>query len=94
MRLLAVPGRHILWHPFLEDRFLVTGGTQITLYTWEGGNEDYKHIASRSLHDPQLVKVCASSFLRIAAESLRSVWRGLHIQHSPILLQQEPLPER
>ena len=47
--------KRLLWHPRNKNRFIVGGGTQITLFGWEPRTKDIQKIAAQS--DLQLMKV-------------------------------------
>ncbi|TDL25945.1 WD40 repeat-like protein [Rickenella mellea] len=51
--------RRLLWHPRLENRFIVGGGSQITLYEWSHHGRDVRQVTSRS--DLQLMRCFAWS---------------------------------
>jgi hypothetical protein len=51
----AQPDKRLLWHPRRNNKFIVGGGTQITLYEWAPDYPEIKHITSQ--HDLQFMKV-------------------------------------
>ncbi|THH28339.1 hypothetical protein EUX98_g5852 [Antrodiella citrinella] len=51
--------RHLLWHPRLDDRFLVGGGGQLSLYEWLPVSLEIKPVASK--HDLQMMRCFAWS---------------------------------
>ena len=53
---MVLADRRLLWHPRLDNRFLVGGGTQLTVYEWLPDLSEIKHVASK--YDLQMLKVC------------------------------------
>ncbi|TFK44098.1 hypothetical protein BDQ12DRAFT_640512 [Crucibulum laeve] len=51
--------KRLLWHPRNDSRFVVGGGTQITLYHWAPDYPEIRHITSQ--HDLQFMKCFAWS---------------------------------
>ncbi|KAI0071900.1 hypothetical protein K474DRAFT_1629835 [Panus rudis PR-1116 ss-1] len=51
--------RRLLWHPRLDNRFLVGGGGQLTVYEWHSGSSEIKHVTSK--HDLQMMRCFAWS---------------------------------
>ncbi|KAJ7667588.1 hypothetical protein DFH06DRAFT_1182943 [Mycena polygramma] len=51
--------KRLLWHPRQENKFVVGGGTQITLYEWAPDQQEIRHITSQ--HDLQFMKTFAWS---------------------------------
>ncbi|THH17490.1 hypothetical protein EW146_g3338 [Bondarzewia mesenterica] len=51
--------KRLVWHPRGENRFIVGGGSQITLYEWSPGEPAIRHITSQQ--DLQLMKCFAWS---------------------------------
>ncbi|KAJ6567320.1 hypothetical protein DFH09DRAFT_457276 [Mycena vulgaris] len=49
------PEKRLLWHPRQENKFVVGGGSQITLYEWAAEEQEILHITSQ--HDLQFMKV-------------------------------------
>jgi hypothetical protein len=49
------PEKRLLWHPRQENKFVVGGGSQITLYEWAPDQHEIRHITSQ--HDLQFMKV-------------------------------------
>lgn len=47
--------KRLLWHPRLDDKFLVGGGSQVTLYEWVAESSEIKHVTSKQ--DLNLMKV-------------------------------------
>ena len=39
--------RRLLWHPRLDDKFLVGGGSQITLYEWVADTSEIRQVTSK-----------------------------------------------
>ena len=39
--------RRLLWHPRLDDKFLVGGGSQITLYEWASDTSEIRQVTSK-----------------------------------------------
>ncbi|KAJ7727968.1 hypothetical protein B0H16DRAFT_1665587 [Mycena metata] len=54
-----VPEKRLLWHPRQENKFVVGGGSQITLYEWVPEQQEIRHITSQ--HDLQFMKTFAWS---------------------------------
>lgn len=40
--------KQILWHPRSQSRFVVGGGSQISLYEWDSEQSEIRHLSSRS----------------------------------------------
>ncbi|EGO25930.1 hypothetical protein SERLADRAFT_415303 [Serpula lacrymans var. lacrymans S7.9] len=55
----ATPEKRLLWHPRQNNKFVVGGGSQMTLYEWAPGNPEIKHVTSQ--HDLQFMKCFAWS---------------------------------
>jgi hypothetical protein len=53
--MVASAEKRLLWHPRRENRFVVGGASQITLYEWKPEAPEIRHVASQ--HDLQLMKV-------------------------------------
>ncbi|KAJ7929151.1 hypothetical protein B0H13DRAFT_2311009 [Mycena leptocephala] len=53
------PEKRLLWHPRQENKFIVGGGSQITLYEWAPDQQEIRHITSQ--HDLQFMKIFAWS---------------------------------
>jgi len=51
----AVPERQLLWHPRGLDKFIIGGGSQITLYEWSSDEPAIRHVTSQQ--DLQSMKV-------------------------------------
>ncbi|PPQ65556.1 hypothetical protein CVT24_010819 [Panaeolus cyanescens] len=51
--------KRLLWHPRRENKFVVGGNTQITLYEWAPEYPEIRHVTSR--HDLQFMKCFAWS---------------------------------
>lgn len=49
------PDKRLLWHPRNENKFVVGGGTDITLYEWAPDQPEIRHVTSQ--HDLQFMKV-------------------------------------
>ena len=49
--------RRLSWHPRLDNRFLVGGGGQLSLYEWCSDPSEIKPVTSK--HDLQMMKVRA-----------------------------------
>ena len=47
--------KRLIWHPRLDNKFLVGGGSQITLYEWVPECSEIKHVTSKQ--DLNLMKV-------------------------------------
>ncbi len=53
--MVGATDKRILWHPRLDDKFLVGGGSQVTLYEWDAETSQIKHVTSKQ--DLTLMKV-------------------------------------
>ncbi|KAJ7477171.1 hypothetical protein B0H11DRAFT_2234647 [Mycena galericulata] len=53
------PEKRLLWHPRQENKFVVGGGSQITLYEWAPEHQEIRHVTSQ--HDLQFMKTFAWS---------------------------------
>lgn len=53
--MIQQPEKRLLWHPRRENKFVVGGNTQITLYEWAPDYPEIRHVTSR--HDLQFMKV-------------------------------------
>ncbi|KAK7693790.1 hypothetical protein QCA50_003362 [Cerrena zonata] len=51
---MVLADRRLLWHPRLDNKFLVGGGSQLTVYEWLPDLSEIKHVASK--HDLQTLK--------------------------------------
>ncbi|KAJ7762788.1 hypothetical protein DFH07DRAFT_404320 [Mycena maculata] len=51
--------KRLLWHPRQENKFVVGGGSQITLYEWAPEQQEIRHVTSQ--HDLQFMKTFAWS---------------------------------
>lgn len=58
----AVLERRAQWHPRHDNKFIVGGGSQITLYEWAADFAEIRHVTSQ--HDLQFMRVCAFVFLQ------------------------------
>ena len=47
--------RRLLWHPRLDNKFLVGGGSQITLYQWVPDTSEIRQVTSKQ--DLNMMKV-------------------------------------
>jgi len=47
--------KRLLWHPRHDNKFVVGGGSQITLYEWAPDYPEIRHVTSQ--HDLQFMKV-------------------------------------
>ena len=47
--------KRLIWHPRLDNKFLVGGGSQVTLYEWLPDSSEIKHVTSKQ--DLNLMKV-------------------------------------
>ncbi|KAL4248763.1 WD repeat mio family protein [Abortiporus biennis] len=65
--------RRLLWHPRLDNKFLVAGGSQITLYEWLANSSQIKHVTSK--HDLQTLK-CVAWSPDVAFDDLIAVGYG------------------
>ena len=52
---MVQPEKRLLWHPRHENKFIVGGGSQITLYDWQADQPEIRQITSH--HDLQHLKV-------------------------------------
>jgi hypothetical protein len=58
---VSVPSeKRLLWHPRHDNKFVVGGGSQITLYEWAPDHPEIRHVTSQ--HDIQFMKVTAFQF--------------------------------
>lgn len=46
---MGQPEKRLLWHPRQDNKFLVGGGSQITLYEWASDFPEIRQVTSR--HD-------------------------------------------
>ncbi|KAH7916597.1 hypothetical protein BJ138DRAFT_1201984 [Hygrophoropsis aurantiaca] len=53
------PEKRLLWHPRWENKFVVGGGSQMSLYQWAPEHTEIRHITSQ--HDLQFMKCFAWS---------------------------------
>ncbi|KAJ7229086.1 hypothetical protein GGX14DRAFT_416631 [Mycena pura] len=53
------PEKRLLWHPRQQNKFVVGGGSQITLYEWAADQQEIRHITSQN--DLQFMKTFAWS---------------------------------
>ncbi|KIP06122.1 hypothetical protein PHLGIDRAFT_107382 [Phlebiopsis gigantea 11061_1 CR5-6] len=51
--------KRLIWHPRLDNKFLVGGGSQVTLYEWVSDSSEIKHVTSKQ--DLNLMKCIAWS---------------------------------
>ncbi|KAF5346773.1 hypothetical protein D9756_010433 [Leucocoprinus leucothites] len=56
---MVLPEKRLLWHPRQENKFLVGGGSQITLYEWASDYPRIRHVTSQQ--DLQYMKCFAWS---------------------------------
>ncbi|KAF8211587.1 hypothetical protein K438DRAFT_1807564 [Mycena galopus ATCC 62051] len=56
---MVQPEKRLLWHPRQENKFVVGGGSQITLYEWTPEQQEIRRITSQ--HDLQFMKTFAWS---------------------------------
>ena len=54
--------RKILWHPRGENKFIVGGGSQLTLYEW---SSEPSIVQLASQHDLSLMKVLPLLYMRL-----------------------------
>ncbi|KZP05522.1 hypothetical protein FIBSPDRAFT_765742 [Athelia psychrophila] len=54
-----MPDKRLLWHPRQENKFVVGGGSDITLYEWAPEKSEIRHVTSQ--HDLQFMKCFAWS---------------------------------
>lgn len=52
---MGQPDKRLLWHPRQDNKFLVGGGSQITLYEWAPEFPEIRQVTSR--HDLPHMKV-------------------------------------
>lgn len=52
---MVLPEKRLLWHPRQENKFVVGGGSQITLYEWAREHPRIRHVTSQQ--DLQYMKV-------------------------------------
>lgn len=48
----------MLWHPRGENRFIVGGGSQITLYEWSPDEPAIRHVTSQQDMQHMKVRLC------------------------------------
>ena len=53
-------GRRVLWHPRLDNRFIVGNASQVTLYQWLSESSEIKHVTSSYVQDAITIKVSRS----------------------------------
>jgi WD repeat-containing protein mio len=51
----AFPEKRLLWHPRQDNKFVVGGGSDITLYEWAPDHPEIRHVTSQL--DLQFMKV-------------------------------------
>ncbi|KAF8971267.1 hypothetical protein BDZ97DRAFT_1901867 [Flammula alnicola] len=56
---MVQPDKRLLWHPRHENKFVVGGGSQITLYEWASEYPEIRHVTSQ--HDLHFMKCFAWS---------------------------------
>ncbi|KAJ3550065.1 hypothetical protein NM688_g5111 [Phlebia brevispora] len=66
--------RRLLWHPRLDDKFLVGSSSQITLYEWDVKTSEIKHVTSKHWQEPS---VCIAWSPDPAFDDLVAVGFGL-----------------
>lgn len=49
--------RRVLWHPRLDNRFLVGSASQVTLYEWLAESSEIRHVTSNHGQDATATKV-------------------------------------
>ena len=71
-----MPDKRLLWHPRQENKFVVGGGSDITLYEWVPEQSEIRHVTSQ--HGLQFMKVRSVVPLAICQSSdiLRSALNG------------------
>jgi hypothetical protein len=47
--------KRLLWHPRWENKFMVGGGSQMTMYEWAPEESEIRHVTSQN--DLQFMKV-------------------------------------
>jgi len=52
---MVQPDKRLLWHPRQENKFVVGGNSQITLYEWAAEFPEIRHVTSQ--HDLHFMKV-------------------------------------
>lgn len=68
--------RRLLWHPRGLNKFIVGGGTHITMYEWLPDRQEIKHVASQN--ELQYMKVRFQILIILQVPDLnRRVSRGL-----------------
>jgi hypothetical protein len=72
----------LLWHPRRDNKFIVGGNSQITLYEWAAEYPEIRHITSQ--HDLHFMKVRLERFQISLSQCLLSVSHGLQTQLSRI----------
>lgn len=71
--------KRLLWHPRQENKFVVGGGSDITLYEWAPDDPGIRHITSQ--HDLQFMKVRNSK--TIEQNTTRSMGYVHSASHGP-----------
>jgi len=70
--------KRLLWHPRHDNKFVVGGNSQITLYEWAAEYPEIRHVTSQ--HDLHFMKVGSFSGLGLFEED------GLNSTRKPGLL--------
>lgn len=52
----ALVEKRLLWHPRCDNKFVVGGGSQMTMYEWAPEKPEIRHVNSQN--DLQFMKVC------------------------------------
>lgn len=58
--------KHLLWHPRRQHKFVVGGGSQMSMYEWAADRSEIRHLSSQS--DLSFMKVNILQF----AEGIRA----------------------
>lgn len=56
--MLTQSEKKVLWHPRGENRFIVGGGSQITLYEWSPDEPAIRHVTSQQDMQHMKVRLC------------------------------------
>ena len=54
--------KHLLWHPRRQHKFVVGGGSQMSMYEWAADRSEIRHLSSQS--DLSFMKVSMSQLVK------------------------------
>ena len=60
---MVQPDKRLLWHPRHDNKFVVGGGSQITLYEWAEEYPEIRHVTSQQ--DLQFMKASSNLLPRV-----------------------------